>query len=286
MEENLNMFYSFLFSSHLWWLPMKETFCNIFVIYTSWYTEENETAWECALGQPHAKGFQVFNFKEKFQVQGAGPQVLKNYCTGQKTSASPGVKLRFCLVSIIQILSRWASSMLFSLFSLCLYLFSSDEWSMRGSFLLNNRDSHKVLTYVECRVRSHALSMHSVPERDKSGLTRFPANESPKRTGLHWCISAKSSFYLPAFEISRSCRTASEQCLLASFKILTPPPLPPSECVFPPHKNILEDARHWIGLLQFNPSTKLAICVVIPRRKWDSIEGGYQRSGRIRRTWG
>ncbi len=98
------------------------------------------------------------------------------------------------------------------------------------------------------------------PSRDKSGLTRFPANESPRRTGLHWSLSAKeieekwylsygaifiishhmtniimhnimnivhddichierkiilfyfilkSSFYFPAFEISRSCRTAS-----------------------------------------------------------------------------
>ncbi len=46
-----------------------------------------------------------------------------------------------------------------------------------------------------------------------------------------------------------------------------PPPSPPSECVLPPHQrrggthspggegvgvNILEDARHWIGLLQYN----------------------------------
>ncbi len=34
-------------------------------------------------------------------------------------------------------------------------------------------------------------------------MTRFPANESPR------IIRQKSSFYLPAFEISRSCRTAS-----------------------------------------------------------------------------
>jgi hypothetical protein len=55
--------------------------------------------------------------------------------------------------------------------------------------------------------------------------------------------------------------------------IYPPTPSPPSECVLPPHQrrgvggtlspggeggwgvNILEDARHWIGLLQFNPST-------------------------------
>ncbi len=51
-----------------------------------------------------------------------------------------------------------------------------------------------------------------------------------------------------------------------------PPPSPPSECVLPPHQrrgvhtrravggwgggvNILEDARHWIGLLRYNLST-------------------------------
>ncbi len=53
---------------------------------------------------------------------------------------------------------------------------------------------------------SHDSSIRS--HREKSGLTRFPANESPRRTCLHSYLSAKSSFYLPAFEISRSCRTA------------------------------------------------------------------------------
>jgi hypothetical protein len=43
---------------------------------------------------------------------------------------------------------------------------------------------------------------------------QIPAHESPRRTGLHWSISAKSSFYLPAFEISRSCRTASVEALI------------------------------------------------------------------------
>ncbi len=43
------------------------------------------------------------------------------------------------------------------------------------------------------------------PIEGQKCLTRFPANESPRRTGLHWYISAKSGFYLPAFEISRSC---------------------------------------------------------------------------------
>ncbi len=55
-----------------------------------------------------------------------------------------------------------------------------------------------------------------------------------------------------------------------------PTPSPPSECVFPPHQrrggthspggegwgvNISEDARHWIGLLQYNPSIRLATSI-------------------------
>jgi hypothetical protein len=54
-------------------------------------------------------------------------------------------------------------------------------------------------------------------------------------------------------------------------KYWPPTPSPPSECVLPPHQRrgvptrravrgweggqYLEDARHWIGLLQYNPST-------------------------------
>jgi hypothetical protein len=41
-------------------------------------------------------------------------------------------------------------------------------------------------------------------------LSRFLAQESLRRTGLHLSLSAKAGFYLPAFEIPRSCRTASE----------------------------------------------------------------------------
>ncbi len=37
----------------------------------------------------------------------------------------------------------------------------------------------------------------------------FQISRSLRKTGLHESLSAKSSFYLPAFEISRSCRTAS-----------------------------------------------------------------------------
>jgi hypothetical protein len=37
---------------------------------------------------------------------------------------------------------------------------------------------------------------------DIRGLFRFPANESLRRTGLHLSLSAKTSFYLPAFVIS------------------------------------------------------------------------------------
>ncbi len=61
-----------------------------------------------------------------------------------------------------------------------------------------------------------------------------------------------------------------------------PTPSPPSECVLPPHQrrggytlagrrggggvNISEDARHWIGLLQYNPSTVQIVRIrVLPR---------------------
>ncbi len=51
---------------------------------------------------------------------------------------------------------------------------------------------------------------------------------------------------------------------LASSELLTPPtPSPPSECVLPPRAvrgwggNISDDARHWIVLLQYNPSTRV-----------------------------
>jgi hypothetical protein len=61
---------------------------------------------------------------------------------------------------------------------------------------------------------------------------------------------------------------------MASSKILTPAPFPPSECVLPSHQRrgvhtrravrgwgvyILEDARHRIGLLQYNLSTSQTI---------------------------
>jgi hypothetical protein len=67
---------------------------------------------------------------------------------------------------------------------------------------------------IECHAAVMVLSpkprsLHSAPWRDDSGLTRFPANESARRTGLHSSLSEKSSFYLPAFEIS--CRTASDE---------------------------------------------------------------------------
>jgi hypothetical protein len=61
-----------------------------------------------------------------------------------------------------------------------------------------------------------AKSIAAIPQfgpieghRHVSGFSRFPANESLRRTGLHLSLSAKSSFYTPAFEIFRSCPTAS-----------------------------------------------------------------------------
>ncbi len=70
-------------------------------------------------------------------------------------------------------------------------------------------------------------------------MTRFPANESPRRTGFYWSISAKSSFYLPAFEISRSCSTASG--------------------VFKVHYYIFRGRRYW-GFLLFDIASLVMYC--------------------------
>ncbi len=79
----------------------------------------------------------------------------------------------------------------------------------------------------------------------------------------------------------------------------TPPtPYPPSECVLPPPPpkaggggarvhtrravrgwwgvNISEDARHWIGLLQYNPSTPDIIADSAPQ-PWNVEDGLTQR---------
>jgi hypothetical protein len=50
-------------------------------------------------------------------------------------------------------------------------------------------------------VHSHALSIRSL-------LTRYLVNERPRRNGLRSSLLAKFSFYLLAFDSSRSCRTA------------------------------------------------------------------------------
>jgi hypothetical protein len=45
-------------------------------------------------------------------------------------------------------------------------------------------------------------------------FSRFPADESLRRTGLHVSLPTKSSFYLPAFEISRLFRTVSGEIIV------------------------------------------------------------------------
>ncbi len=49
-------------------------------------------------------------------------------------------------------------------------------------------------------------------------MTRFPANESPRRTGLNSSLLAKSSFYLPSFKISSSCCTAPDVYISNQFQ--------------------------------------------------------------------
>jgi hypothetical protein len=69
----------------------------------------------------------------------------------------------------------------------------------------------------QCWGHSHDPSIRS-HRGTKVVLTRFPANESSRRTGSQLSLSEKSSFCLPALQISRSCRTASEN------STRTPPP--------------------------------------------------------------
>ncbi len=79
-----------------------------------------------------------------------------------------------------------------------------------------------------------------------------------RNTANFHCIVKSQSTYI--------CRVQS--CVLRLPKYWPPPPSPPSECVLLPHQrrgvhtrravrgfNILEDARHRIGLLQYNLST-------------------------------
>jgi hypothetical protein len=49
------------------------------------------------------------------------------------------------------------------------------------------------------------------PKEGHKWFSRFPTNESPRRTGLHLPFRKNPVFNLPAFEISRSYRTASER---------------------------------------------------------------------------
>jgi hypothetical protein len=123
-------------------------------------------------------------------------------------------------------------------------------------------------------------------------------------TQLQRCVALRMRIRLHLMLKMRACPTAFTHGLLAKHlfscervhhEVLTyrvqssvwrlpnytpPTPSPPSECVLPPHQrrgvhtrrvvrrwrvNISEDARHWIGLLQHNPSTGCtnhAICTV------------------------
>ncbi len=78
------------------------------------------------------------------------------------------------------------------------------------------------------------------------------------------------SFHSPESHTHKVLTYVECRVLSGAFQNIDPPPFPPSECVLPPHQrrgvhtrravrgwwvNILEDARHWIGLLQYNLCT-------------------------------
>ncbi len=62
---------------------------------------------------------------------------------------------------------------------------------------------------IERELKKVLKNWQKVTERSISGFSRFPAKDNLRRTSLHLSLSSKIHFYLPAFEISRSCRTAS-----------------------------------------------------------------------------
>ncbi len=82
----------------------------------------------------------------------------------------------------------------------CMYLNIKNKLKMASS-------CHQTFKTMSADSKSTKTWVHSFPWRHISSFSRFPANESLRRTGLHLSLSA--SFYLPAFEISRSCRTVS-----------------------------------------------------------------------------
>ncbi len=87
-----------------------------------------------------------------------------------------------------------------------------------------NWEFHKSITYRVNQVIQNLQYSATLPPSPRSPwatfppfgtigghkwFSRFPANESLRRTGTHWYLSAKLGFYLPVSEISLSCRTAS-----------------------------------------------------------------------------
>jgi hypothetical protein len=70
-------------------------------------------------------------------------------------------------------------------------------------FYLGKDDLYKYL-------KRHSCSLILIFETNRQPTDRLHRKgRSLRRTGLNLSISAKSFFYLPAFEISSSCRTAS-----------------------------------------------------------------------------
>ncbi len=77
-------------------------------------------------------------------------------------------------------------------------MYSAREQSYRAfSILLLNR------------VHSHARSLRSIPQRDISSFSRFPANESLRRTGLHLFFRQNPVF------ISMHLRSPMHSCRIA-----------------------------------------------------------------------
>ncbi len=121
-------------------------------------------------------------------------------------------------------------------------------------FLSDMRWKGKTSVLQEGRGYEYA-NMFKINKRKKiSGTGRSKLQAVDRTCMAKWpCCSYKAqSTYI--------CRVQSSVLRLPNY--WPPTPSPPSECVLPPHQrrvvrgwvvNISGDARHWIGLLQYNP---------------------------------
>jgi hypothetical protein len=118
-----------------------------------------------------------------------------------------------------------------------------------------------------CLAEGQRLGSLRQAPRGYSGLKTYRNNTLRECSGP-LCLTSFILYSQPQITYIYSVQSSVRRLL----NYLPPTPSPPIECVLPPHQrlggthspggeevggggNILEDARHCIGLLQYNPST-------------------------------